>query len=386
MRAIWVFFLSALVSATACSPTGHNGAGLSITFFTAPNPLPAGRPGELIRMARVPSPGISRAWVILYHSRSAAGVDIAVSGFLVAPVAPAPAGGYPLVSWAHGTTGLADACAPSRAAISGSLVDDEIVATLVRQGYMVAATDYEGLGVPGPHPYLLGKSEGRSVLDAARAARAMPGIRVSDRTVLFGYSQGGHAVLWAAQLARAYAPDLIVAAVVAAAPVGDLVGVANHWAVADGQAPYLLLALDSWSRFYGLTLEPILTPSGAEARTQFRRQCTGQFDWNAFGSGLFLRGSTAWTPWLDLARANTPGRTPLAAPVLVQHGDADTLIPIDNAETVVGTLCAHGTQAELRVYQGAGHDILGPGLADAVSWIGETVRGAPRIGSCRSGT
>jgi len=146
------------------------------------------------------------------------------------------------------------------------------------------------------------------------------------------------------------------------------------------------LALDSWSRFYGLTLEPILTPRGAKARTQFRRQCTGQFDWEAFGSGLFLRTSMAWAPWLDLARANTPGRTPLAAPVLVQHGGADTLIPIDTAEAVVRSLCAHGTQAELRVYRGAGHDVLGPGLADAISWMGETLRGSPRIGACRTET
>jgi predicted esterase len=73
---------------------------------------------------------------------------------------------------------------------------------------------------------------------------------------------------------------------------------------------------------------------------------------------------------------------PLAAPVLIQHGDADTLIPIDTAEALARTLCAHGTLAELRVYPGAGHDVLGPGLTDALSWISETLRGAPRIGSC----
>jgi pimeloyl-ACP methyl ester carboxylesterase len=386
MRMIWVFPLATLVVIGGCSQPRDDEPSLGTSFYAAPNPLPAGSPGELIRLARVPSPRDFRAWVMLYHSRSAAGMDIVVSGFLAAPEEPAPAGGYPVVSWAHGTTGVADACAPSRAAMSGSLVGDEIVGTLVRHGYVVAATDYEGLGVAGPHPYLLGESEGRSVLDAARAARSIPGVEVSGRTAFFGYSQGGHAALWAAQLAGAYAPDLNVAAVAAVAPVGDLVGVANYWAVADSLQPYLLMALDSWSTFYGQALEPILTPNGVEARAQFGRRCTGQFDWQAFGSGLLERTSTTWAPWIALAGANTPGSAAMPAPVLVLHGDADSLVPIETAEAVVDALCAHAAEVEFRVYRGAGHEVLDPGLADATAWIGNILRGAPPINSCRSGT
>jgi acetyl esterase/lipase len=381
MRAIGVFLLAVLVLPVACSSIGHD-AHLERSFYAVPVRLPPGRPGELIRMTPVPSPRGSQAWVILYHSRSADGRDIAVSGTLVAPDAPPPAAGYPVVSWAHGTTGLADGCAPSRSAFSGSLVDDGIAGTLMRLGFVVVATDYEGLGVRGPHPYLVGKSEGRSVLDAARAARTVPGLRVSNRIGLFGYSQGGHAVLWAAQLARTYAPELDVTGSVAAAPVGDLVKIAKHWASAEGQEPYLLSALDSWSTLYGLPLEPVLTPRGEEARNQVRHRCTGELDWEAFGSGLFRRRSPAWRSWLDLARANTPGLSPTQGPVLVQHGDDDDLIPIESSEAVVHALCAHGAQAELRVYWGADHDVLGPGLADAISWIVDSFRGTPRIGSC----
>jgi acetyl esterase/lipase len=385
MRTIWVFSMATLVVAGGCSQPRDDQPGLGTSFYAAPNPLPAGSPGELIRLARVPTPDDFRAWVMLYHSRSAAGNDIVVSGFLAAPEEPAPAGGYPVVSWAHGTTGVADTCAPSRAAISGSLIDDEVVGTLVRRGYVVAATDYEGLGVAGPHPYLLGESEGRSVLDAARAARSIPEVQVSDRTAFFGYSQGGHAALWAAQLAGAYAPELKVAAVAAVAPVGDLVGVANYWAVADSLQPYLLLALDSWSRFYALALEPILTSKGVQARAQFRQRCTGLFDWKAFGSGLLERTLTTWGPWIALAEENTPGSAAVPAPVLVLHGDADSLVPIDTAESVVDSLCAHAVHVDLRVYRGAGHEVLGPGLADATAWIGDMLRGAPPMDSCRRG-
>jgi acetyl esterase/lipase len=382
MRAIGVFLLVVLVLPVACPSIGHDAADLERSFYAVPVHLPPGRPGELIRMTPVPAPRGSQAWVILYHSTSTDGRDIAVSGTLVAPDAPPPAAGYPVVSWAHGTTGLADGCAPSRSAFTGSLVDDGIAGTLMRLGFVVVATDYEGLGVRGPHPYLVGESEGRSVLDAARAARTVPGLKVSNRIGLFGYSQGGHAVLWAAQLGKTYAPELDVTATVAAAPVGDLVKIAKHWASAEGQEPYLLSALDSWSTLYGLPLESVLTPRGQVARTQVRHRCTGQLDWEAFGSGLFRPRSPAWRSWLDLARANTPGLSPTQGPVLVQHGDADDLIPIESSEAVVHALCAHGAQAELWVYWGADHDVLSPGLADAISWIVDTFAGAPRIGSC----
>ena len=74
---------------------------------------------------------------------------------------------------------------------------------IVNAGYLVAFSDYEGLGTPGRHPYLVGESEGRSVLDAAKAAAQLPGADAGDQLAIWGHSQGGHAALWAAQLAEA---------------------------------------------------------------------------------------------------------------------------------------------------------------------------------------
>ena len=82
-------------------------------------------------------------------------------------------------------------------------------------------TDYEGLGTPGAHPYLIGRSEGHSVLDAVRAARKLDK-RLGKRVVLAGHSQGGQSVLWAASLAPNYTPDLKVRGTVALAPVSHL--------------------------------------------------------------------------------------------------------------------------------------------------------------------
>jgi len=165
------------------------------------------------------------------------------------------------------------------------------------------------------------------------------------------------------------------------APAGDLIRLAKHWATFHNEEPYLLFALDGWSTAYGLPLQPILSRRGMEARTQIRRRCTGQLAWGAFGSDLIRGRSRAWHPWMDIARSNTPGAALIDAPVLIQHGDRDELIPIESSQTRLRTLCAHGSQAELRMYAGADHEILDPAFPDAISWIVDTVRGVSRIGS-----
>ena len=92
-----------------------------------------------------------------------------MSGVVVAPTDAAPAGGRPVISWAHGTHGIADQCAPSRTADMVSRLPS--IGKLVSQGYVVVATDYEGLGTPGTHPYLVGESEAHGVLDIVKAAQ-----------------------------------------------------------------------------------------------------------------------------------------------------------------------------------------------------------------------
>ncbi len=180
-------------------------------FYAVPDPLPPGPPGALIRA--VPIAGLSvlpdsRAWAILYHSRDFDGRDVAVSGVVVAPPGAAPPGGRPVVVWGHGSTGLADRCAPSRGGVMGAF--GRWLGGLLQQGVVVAETDYQGLGTPGLARFAIGLAAGHAVLDAARAARQLDDAGAGDRVVLHGHSEGGHAVLWAAELAAAYAPELQV--------------------------------------------------------------------------------------------------------------------------------------------------------------------------------
>jgi hypothetical protein len=109
------------------------------------------------------------AYRVLYRSRGLNEEPIAVSGVVIIPGGPAPPGGRPIIAWAHPTSGVVPHCAPSLAIFFFQQVQG--LREMVRRGYIVAATDYPGLGTAGPHPYLVGISEGRAVLDSVRAAR-----------------------------------------------------------------------------------------------------------------------------------------------------------------------------------------------------------------------
>lgn len=186
-------------------------------FYSPPKKLYLGSPGSLVWQR--PSTGLTRISGaatnrhILYRSRSLTGKPIVVSGTLSIPKGRPPVGGWPIISWAHGTTGIADKCAPSWE--NGNLANDygnsEANKILFRQwlaaGYAIARTDYEGLGTPGPHPYLVGRSAARSLVDIVPAARQLAArlkSPISKKVTLIGHSQGGHAVLFGASLFNQY--------------------------------------------------------------------------------------------------------------------------------------------------------------------------------------
>lgn len=162
--------------------------------------------GTLIWSKKGPNnrPEASRTDVVLYSSKSFPGNRKAVvSGTVMIPKGKAPAGGWPVISWAHGTVGLADQCAPSKLLKRTDDFDygaGDLIGDWLAEGYAVVATDYEGLGTPGIHPYLVGDSEGRGVLDIVLAARQL-NPSLSKDVVLTGHSQGGQAILFAAKLA-----------------------------------------------------------------------------------------------------------------------------------------------------------------------------------------
>src|SRR6185503_13328028 len=141
-------------------------------FSLPPDPLPAGAPGTILRSEVITEglPDGAKATKVLYLSTGLQGEPIAVSGVVLEPTAAAPAGGRPIVAWAHGTTGVADRCAPS---VADRPDEYPGIDSFLDAGYVVAASYYPGLGTPGMLPYLVGISEGRAVLDSVRAGQEL---------------------------------------------------------------------------------------------------------------------------------------------------------------------------------------------------------------------
>lgn len=354
-----------------------------LAFYAPPDPLPAGRPGELIWAEPVPLPG-ARAWRVLYHSRSLADHDIAVSGLVLAPTPAGPPGGYPVLAWAHPTTGLADRCAPSRSASSLAPLAD-----LARNGYVVAATDYEGLGTPGPHPFLVGESEGRGVLDAARAARQV--IRTDDRLVVAGHSQGGQAALFAGQLAPSYAPELRLLGVVGAAPATELGFVFRQLGLLAGQTSselggFLVAAFaGNAAAFPEAKLETVLTPEAQAGIGVLETGCLAEI-LSAFDRPLdriLVAGAVKAEPWRSLAERNSAGKQRTEAPLLVVQGKKDSLVVPQLTYAFVSEACGAGDTVELRTYPNADHSgVISAAKPDILRWIADRLAGRPAPSTC----
>ncbi|MGV9858234.1 alpha/beta hydrolase family protein [Gordonia sp. NPDC003425] len=161
-------------------------------------------PGRVISTAplapRATLPGSVDGQRITYWTKGVKDVPAQSSAAVYLPPGKAPAGGWPVIAWAHGTTGLNDVCAYST---NGPILPDRDWAYLdswLQQGYAVVASDYVGLGTPGPHPYLDGKVEAHSVVDAVKAATAT-NPALAKKWVVVGQSQGGGAAMFTARYA-----------------------------------------------------------------------------------------------------------------------------------------------------------------------------------------
>lgn len=353
-------------------------------LYLPPEPLPEGTPGELIWAEEVDAPADATAWKVLYHSESIEGDDIAVSGVVVAPDGEAPDGGRPVVTWAHGTVGLADVCAPSK---EGSVTDTVPgLQQMLDAGYVAVATDYEGLGTPGVHPFLVGESEGRGVLDIARAAQDIPDAGASNAVAIWGMSQGGHAALFAAQIAPEYAPDLDVVGVAAGAPVGNLpllLDVASS--VPDFVGFVVMGGMGFAAAYPEADVDAILTPQGREEAVVVEEQCAAEVLETFAGpvEQTLAENPNDVPPWPALLEENTPGAVATDAPIHVFQGSEDALVPEFVTDEYVGRVCDLGSVVELVVYPGADHSgVFEPALEENLSWIADRFAGAEASDTC----
>jgi pimeloyl-ACP methyl ester carboxylesterase len=360
-------------------------------FYAPPPALSPAPPGSLLRSEVMDTAGSlpsgATAYRVVYDSTSLSGNLVAVSGVIVVPGGAPPPGGFPIVSWAHGTTGLAASCAPSLSGLSGI----PSLTALLEARMIVVATDYPGLGVAGPDPYLVGQSEAQSVLDIARAARNLEGQAASNRVLVVGYSQGGQAALFAGQIAPSYAPELYLEGVAAVAPVASITELAPvaPGDRADPDAGFALMALRAWSDTYGnIPLGSVLTDQAIRQTGVMTTACSGAVDaaYDGTPTDRLFRAGWSANPALHAADvANQPGHAPTAAPLLVVQGTADNLVPYaSTTRLVTDSLCGQQNDVvRLVVVPGAGHQgALQLGQPVILQWMAERLAGQVPTDTC----
>lgn len=324
------------------------------------------------------APEGAQAYRIVFQSTDGDGASIDMTGAVIVPSGPEPTGGRNIVAWAHGTSGVADACAPSTNAWLFSSIAG--LNDLLKRGYVVVAPDYQGLGGPGPHPYLAGPSAAHSVLDAVRAARAMPQVSMSNRFAVWGESQGGHASLWTAQLAASYAPELQLVAAAAAAPPVDLAANLTGNTNATVRALLTAFAAASWSEVYGIPLSTVTGPVGQDLIRRLAKNCV-TLDGFKLRTKVGLvrltnqlrRVDLNSSPrWAELMRANSVTASNLGVPLLIAQGSADVIVSPTVTQRFVRNLCRAGQPVRFLKIDGGDHISIAKRTATTtITWLDE---------------
>lgn len=363
-------------------------AAAAASLVARPVPAQASRAsGDLLVSAAPFDAGIAtaNAYRVRHRSQAVDGQPIEVTGLAFVPKGRAPAGGWPVLSFAHGTVGLADRCAPSAEAELND-VTGAAAGLLTAFGIAIVQTDYEGLGTPGRHPYLVGESEGRGVLDIVRASREIPGANLSNRVIVWGHSQGGHAALFAGEIAPTWAPDLQILGVIAGAPPSQLTNIAASIENSPFRGYLFMVAAGLHAADPSLPLDAVLTPKGLATLPVVDTGCNREV-FAAFRPGRLdeyvIRDGLQRSPWKEALERNEPGNRPIAAPVLIIHGDRDEQIPVATSATLRTKLCRLGVTVDRKVYRNADH--AGAALVslfDVSSWITKRLAGAKAPTSC----
>ncbi|MEV8320138.1 lipase family protein [Streptomyces sp. NPDC059900] len=336
----------------------------------------------------VPTP--TKAWKITYRSTSANGRPNTVSGTVIVPddgkTTPRP-----LITYAVGTVGLGDKCAPSAGFPGGTTAEAPLVNAALVRGYAVVVTDYEGLGTPGDHTYMVAKAQGSAVLDAARAAQRHPqaakyGISAKAPVGIMGYSQGGGASAKAAEMAAAYAPELKVKGTASGGVPADLAKVADSLEGGDSAGYLLMSAVGQNAARPSLALGKYLTAEGRKLARIVRTECVGTA--LEAGRGKTIEDVTTSNPlerpaWKKAIGEQLIGTVRPSAPTFVYHGDADETIPYAVGQKLRADWCAKGNAVQWTSFAGQSHvGTAIQGNGPALEWLGRRFAGEPASGNC----
>jgi hypothetical protein len=369
-------------------PTGPKVGDQDLSpFYRWTQALPA-RPGVMLREEPIAmQPEMSSAGLaqrILYSStdlRWHAGI-VPVSGTLFLPKGEPPAGGWPLVAWAHGTLGVSDRCAASW---SGHKRRDAVyINRWLENGFAVVATDYQGLGGPGPHPYLIWEAEGRSVLDAVRAALSAHADKLAAKVFVTGQSQGSGAALGATRIAPTYASDVPLLATVATGVVSTFPDGPYKAPTRINSPVYVTLAaLGGGLPDEAPSADALATDKGKMLLKAAREGCTAEM--RALAERDDITAANAFvepiearlTPMTDMSVTRLP------VPVMLGTGLADTTLVPRRQYGAMKAFCAAGSDLVWKTYPGATHNGgLNASFPDALAFFRDALAGRKPRSNC----
>ncbi len=350
-------------------------------FYKTPS-LAGKKAGTLLKSQKVAAPSVDgTVYRVMYVSETVSGQATAVTGLVVVPKTAAPKSGYPVVSWGHGTNGMTDECAPS---LEPSKIDS-LANGLLANNWVITASDYQGEGTPGLHPYLAGVVAAQNTSDIVRAAEQLPSVDVSKNYVVWGHSQGGQTAMYAHNIAPKYAPELTLKGVVAGAPPSQFDLIYDYLKTSKYRY-YLLMSAGGLNAAYGdkaAPLDKVLTPKGIALLDELDKGCSDYLS-KTLGA-VSIDETNLANPfdvpeWKKLFLANDPKNFTSTndIPLLIIHGGADEQIPTVSSQLLTTKLCGLGQGMQRWVYPGQSHSgVIATSATDMVDWMKARFAGGP---------
>ncbi len=390
--------LSCMVAVATMSAHAAAPGASDMNFYSAPATLPAAN-GSLISYRNAVinlgkgAPEVS-GWNVMYKSTDARNANNAVTGTVLVPtVAWTGSGPRPIMSYAVGTHGLAQGCAPSLQLANGTDYETANIVAALKAGYAVLVTDYQGYTNGATPTYLAGASQGHAVLDIVRAAAQIPGagLSLSSKVALWGFSQGGQSVGWAAQLKDSYAPELNVVGVAAGGVPADFIKSAN---TLDGSAgaSFLLAGVVGLSEQYPdlIPINSLANANGQATIARGKSECVFEalFDLmnhrlSEYTVGNQTLAQLQTVPTINQAMTSQNlGKAKLPMPMYLYHGTADEFIPLDQSVALKKALCSAGSNVTYGVYPSEHIATQFQAAPTVLTWLSDRVAGKFTLGSC----
>lgn len=360
-------------------------------LYNAPDSIANSKAGDLLKsesFAGYTLPEGATAVRILYHSLDATQHDVVTSGVVLIPAGQAPAGGWPVIAWAHGTSGVARMCAPSLQ--KDVYYGEEGLMPMVRAGFAVVATDYHGLGTDGAHQYVNKIAQSNDVIYSVPAARkAVPSL--GAKWVVDGHSQGGMAAWGVAEAETKLQDPTYLGAVSVAGAINLQVALSGF---ASGKAsaasfylPFMAFAVASSSPDSGFVPSALLTGPALQKYEDVTKNGCWYHAYASFldvGSAPLLATNWQDAPALQhLVKVDQLAELPVDKPLFVIGGEADMSVLFPMLKDTVQQACRNGVKMTFRSYPGLDHDpTMELSTPDQLTWIRERFAGKPALNSC----